>query len=229
VLLFGALAQFIGGQDATAGTKAAGYLLAGIVLWHVVYQSQIAQSTGFLEETWTRNLLNVMVTPIREVEYMAGVALFGMLKLVIGSGLTVIGALAFFSFDTTDLGLGLVPIGAVLLVVGWAISFLVVGLILRYGTGAEALAWGVMFVLMPLSGIFYPVDALPAVLQPIAKLLPTTHAFEALRTLVDGGGTDWNAIGIAALSASIFTALALWYCTRMLALFRRRGYITRYT
>lgn len=229
VLLFGALAAFVGGGDTSGGQAAAGYLLAGIVLWHVVYQSQIAQSTGFLEETWTRNLLNVMVTPIREVEYMAGVALFGMLKLVLGSGLMVIGALAFFSFDTTDLGFGLIPIGAVLLVVGWAISFLVVGLILRYGTGAEALAWGVMFVLMPLSGIFYPVDALPAVLEPIAKLLPTTHAFEALRTLVDGGGTDWNEIGLAALSASIFTALALWYCTRMLTLFRRRGYITRYT
>ena len=49
------------------------------------------------------------------------------------------------------------------------------------GAGAEALAWGVMFVVMPLSGIFYPVSSLPAVLQPIAQMLPTTHAFAALR------------------------------------------------
>ena len=32
---------------------------------------------------------------------------------------------------------------------------------------------------MPLSGVFYPVEALPGVLQPIAPLLPTTHAFAA--------------------------------------------------
>ena len=38
-----------------------------------------------------------------------------------------------------------------------------------------------MFVLLPLSGVFYPIDALPAVLQPIALVLPTTHAFAALR------------------------------------------------
>ena len=53
-----------------------------------------------------------------------------------------------------------------------------IGLVLRFGTGAEALAWGVMFVLLPLSGVFYPIDALPAVLQPLALALPTTHAFD---------------------------------------------------
>ena len=128
------------------------------MLWHVIYQSQIAMSTGFLEETWTRNLLNMMVTPVREVEYVAGVALFGMVKLVIGVGVMVLGALVFFSFDTWSLGFGLIPIAAVLLVVGWAISLFVIGLVLRFGTGAEALAWGVMFVLLPLSGVFYPID-----------------------------------------------------------------------
>ena len=104
----------------------------------------------------------------------------------------VIGALAFFSFHTWSLGFGLVPIVAVLLVVGWAISLFVMGLVLRFGTGAEALAWGVMFVLLPLSGVFYPTEALPTVLQPIALALPTTHAFTALRSLVDGNGSDWG-------------------------------------
>ena len=32
----------------TTPAKASGYLLAGIVLWHVIYQSQIAMSTGLL-------------------------------------------------------------------------------------------------------------------------------------------------------------------------------------
>lgn len=230
VLLFGSLATFVGGtSDASAAAKASGYLLAGIVLWHVIYQSQISMSTGFLEETWTRNLLNVMVTPLKEIEYVAGVALFGSLKLVMGVGVMVLGAVAFFSFDTWSLGWGLVPIGTVLLIVGWAISFFVMGLILRFGTGAEALAWGVMFVLMPLSGVFYPVDALPTLLQPIAKLLPTTHAFTALRTLVDDRVIDWAQIAIAAVGAIVTLMLAMWFLTSMLHTFRKRGYITRYT
>jgi ABC-2 type transport system permease protein len=229
VLLFGSLAAFVGTGSATPAAKASGYLLAGIVLWHVIYQSQIAMSTGFLEETWTRNLLNIMVTPLREVEYVAGVALFGMVKLVMGVGVMVLGALAFFSFDTWSLGWGLVPIAVVLLVVGWAISLFVIGLVLRMGTGAEALAWGVMFVLLPLSGVFYPTDALPTVLQPIAKLLPTTHAFAALRSIVDGHGNDWPQVVIAAIGALAMLGLALWFLVYMLKVFRKRGYITRYT
>jgi ABC-2 type transport system permease protein len=229
VLLFGALAEFVGGGDATSGERAAGYLLAGIVLWHVIYQSQIAVSTGFLEETWTRNILNLMVTPLREVEYVAGVALFGMAKLVIGVGLMVLGALVFFGFDTSTLGFGLVPIAAVLLAVGWGISLFVIGLVLRFGSGAEALAWGMMFVILPLSGVFYPVDALPTVVQPIAWALPTTHAFAALRDLVDGHGLDWAELGLAAGGTVVLILLGAWYLVAMLRRFRRRGYVTRYT
>lgn len=229
VVLFGSLAAFVGANGASGASKASGYLLAGIVLWHVIYQSQIAMSTGFLEETWTRNLLNMMVTPVREVEYVAGVALFGMVKLVMGVGVMVIGALAFFSFHTWSLGFGLIPIAVTLLIVGWAISMFVIGLVLRFGTGAEALAWGVMFVLLPLSGVFYPTDALPTVMRPLALALPTTHAFSALRGLVDHRGLNWTQIEIAAFGSVVMLALACWFLVRMLTTFRKRGYITRYT
>jgi ABC-2 type transport system permease protein len=229
VVLFGSLAAFVGTSQASGASKASGYLLAGIVLWHVIYQSQIAMSTGFLEETWTRNLLNMMVTPVREVEYVAGVAMFGMVKLVMGVGVMVLGALAFFSFHTWSLGFGLIPVAVTLLIVGWAISLFVIGLVLRFGTGAEALAWGVMFVLLPLSGVFYPTKALPTVMQPMALALPTTHAFSALRGLVDTGNLNWTQIVIAAAGSVVMLLLAAWFLVSMLKTFRKRGYITRYT
>lgn len=229
VLLFGAIAAFVGAGDIPAGRQAAGYLLAGIVLWHVIYQSQIAVSTGLLEETWTRNLLNLMVTPVRELEYVAGVALFGLAKLAMGVMVLVVGAAVFFAFDITALGFGLVPIAAVLLAVGWAISLLVMGFVLRFGTGAEALAWGVMFVVMPLSGVFYPVEALPGMLQPVARVLPTTWAFDALRELVDTGALAWGRLGVATALTAGCAAAAGWFAARMLGRFRQRGYISRHT
>ena len=119
------------------------------MLWHVVYQAQIAVSTGFMEETWSRNLLSLMVTPLRELELVAGIALFGLAKLVMGVGVVAVAAFALYAFDVTDLGIGLVPVIAVLLMGGWAIALLVIGLMLRFGNGAEALAWGIMFVAMP--------------------------------------------------------------------------------
>src|SRR5205085_1118477 len=138
VLLFGSIAAFVSPGNAGAGKLAAGYLLSGILLWHVVYQSQIALATGFLEEAWTRNLLNLMVTPMREAEYVAGVVLFGMVKLFMGLAVVSLTALGFFAFNVTDLGIGLIPVAAVLLVAGWLIALFVIALVLRFGTGAEA-------------------------------------------------------------------------------------------
>lgn len=228
VVLFGSIAVFVTG-DGGAGATAFGYLLAGIVLWHIIYQAEISLSTGFLEETWTRNLLNLMVTPLTEFEYVAGVALFGLVKLIVGVGLVALTALGLYAFDITDLGLGLIPVTAILLIVGWVIALFVVGMVLRFGSGAEALAWGMLFAIMPLSGVFYPVGALPSMLRPIAYALPTTHAFAAMRALVDGRGVAWNELALAAGTAALATTLALWFVTRMLRLFRRRGLITRYS
>lgn len=228
VVLFGSIGAFVAEAN-SSGAAAFGYLLGGIVLWHVVYQAQIALSTGFMEETWSRNLLNIMVTPLKEIEYVAGVALFGLVKLVLGVSLVSVSALVFFSFDITDMGLGLIPIAAILLVVGWVIALFVIGTVLRFGSGAEALIWGILFVVMPLSGVFYPVEALPDLVRPLAYILPTTHAFEAMRTLLDTGSLDWAAMGVAIGTAIIMTAGALAFLWKMLELFRSRGYISRYS
>jgi ABC-2 type transport system permease protein len=230
-VLFGSLGVFFAQRGGPSTTAQAGvaYLLSGIVLWHVVYQSQIAVSTGFMEETWSRNLLSLMVTPLRELELIAGVALFGLVKLAMGVAVVALTAFGLYAFDVTDLGLGLLPVFAVLLASGWAIALVVVGLMLRFGNGAEALAWGIMFVIMPLGGVFYPVESLPAAVRPFSELLPTTHAFAAGRQLVEGGPPPWGELALAAAGTVVVIAGALAFLAWMLRLFRRRGYVTRYT
>src|SRR5262245_27662418 len=82
VLLWGSLGTYVASQS-EASKSGAPYLIAGIVMFHVLFQTQIALNTGFMEETWSRNLLNVMVTPVKEIEYIAGVGLFGFVKLLL--------------------------------------------------------------------------------------------------------------------------------------------------
>jgi ABC-2 type transport system permease protein len=205
------------------------YLLAGVVLWHVIYQAQIAVSAGFLEETWSRNLLSMMVSPVSEGEYLLGTGLFGLVKTVLGVGGVALTALICYAFDITSLGIGLIPVTVLLLLSGWIIAMLVIGIVLRFGSGAEALVWGILFVLMPLSGTFFPVSALPDLLQPVAQALPTTHAFTAARQLVDGGAFPWHELWLSAVLTAIAGAAAMLYVTSMLRVFRRRGYVTRYS
>jgi ABC-2 type transport system permease protein len=148
-----------------------------------------------------------MVTPIREVEYVAGVAMFGMLKLCIGVGLLAIGAFVFYSFDVSTLGFGVIPIAAVLLMVGWCISLLVIGIVLRFGTGAEA-PRGVMFGALPL-GVFYPVDAPP---DGASRCPSRTDDARFRRAAVSWTGTpDWGWLGGPA-AETVVLAVLVWYC-----------------
>jgi ABC-2 type transport system permease protein len=226
-VLFGAIGVYFGRQAGSEEASAA-FLLAGIILFHVVFQAEVSVATGFLEETWSRNLLNLMVTPLTELEYGMGVALFGIAKLTLGVGIVSLVALALFAFEITSLGLALVPLVAILLVVGWAMAMFVIGLILRVGQGAEIMTWGVIALILPLSGIFYPVSALPEVLQPVAQALPTTHVFAAAREVVDGQPLPWDEVALGALGALVLAVLGVWYLTRMLSVFRSRGYISRH-
>jgi ABC-2 type transport system permease protein len=226
-VLFGAIGVYFGRQSGAEEASAA-FLLAGIILFHVVFQAEVSVATGFLEETWSRNLLNLMVTPLTELEYGAGVALFGIAKLTIGVGIVSVVAFALFAFEITSLGLSLLPLVAILLVVGWAVALFVIGLILRVGQGAEIMTWGVIALILPLSGIFYPVSALPDILEPVAEALPTTHVFAAAREVVDGNALPWDQVGLGALGAVVLSVLGVWYLTRMLAVFRSRGYISRH-
>jgi ABC-2 type transport system permease protein len=227
-MLFGSIGVFASRASGGAAQVPL-YLMAGIVLWHVVYQAQIALSTGFLEETWSRNLLNLFTTPTREWEYMAGVALFGLVKLGVGVGAVALIAWTVYAFHITSLGFGLLPVVVLLMAIGMAISLFVVGLVLRFGSGAEALAWGILFGIMPISGVFYPVSALPSLIRPIAHALPTTHTFVVGQTLARGEPMPWGELGIAFGTTVALVVLSLAYAAWMLRVFRERGFVTRYS
>lgn len=216
-------------QQGGAGRSTTPYMIAGVLLMHVVYQANVSLATGFLEETWTRNLLNMMVTPLKETEYLAGLVVVSLLRLVVALCTVGVAAAALYAFDVTSAGWGLLPVVAVLMLVGWVIAMFVIGLTLRFGSGAEILTWGILFIVIALSGTFYPVGALPGVLQPLAHLLPSTQAYAAGRTLLDGEPLPWDRIGIAAAQLAVLATTGTAFALHMLRLFRRRGYITRFT
>ncbi len=229
VILYGSIGVFVTDQSSAAAQSSSTYMLAGIMLFHFLYQTQVANSTAFLEETWSRNLLNIMTTPVTELEYATGMAAIGLVKLVLGIGMVALCGIILYSFNLFDLGLALIPIAGSLMVMGWAVSMFVIGLVLRFGQAAEAWTWGILFLIMPLSGVFYPISSLPDALQPIGRLLPTTYAFAAARAILGGEATPWRDIALAWVGGLALLAVGTWYLSRMLRLFRRRGLVTRFS
>lgn len=88
------------------------------------------------------------------------------------------------------MGLPLVAFFSGLLVFGWSIGLAVAAMLLRYGLGAEELAWAAIFLIAPVSGVYYPIAVLPAPLQAIAQAIPAAHVFEGMRGVLLHGVFD---------------------------------------
>jgi ABC-2 type transport system permease protein len=167
--------------------QASGVLISGVLLWDVLFRGQLGVALVFMEEMWSRNLGQLFVSPLRPGELVAALLAMSLIRTLIGVGGAALIAIPLFHYSIFDLGLPLLAFFVNLIVMGWAIGLAVSGLVLRYGLGAESMAWIAIFAVQPVSGVYYPVETLPGWLQTIAHGLPSSHVFEGMRAvLIDG-------------------------------------------
>jgi ABC-2 type transport system permease protein len=133
---------------------------------------------------WSRNLANLMISPLKPIEFVVALMIMSLVRLAIGLIPVTLLAIAFFGFNLFGLGLALAAFFVNLMLTSWAVGIFVSGLVLRNGLGAENIAWTIMFVFLPLTCVYYPVAVLPPWLQHVSWLLPPTYVFEGMRALV---------------------------------------------
>src|SRR3981189_194773 len=162
IITWGFLQNYIS-QTSGFFARAGGSLIGAVILWDILFRGQLGFSISFLEEMWARNLGNLMMSPIR---------------LAIGVIPMTLLALYFFDFNFYGIGLPLIAFFCNLIFTSWSIGIFVSGLGLRNGLGAESIVLTLMFGVMPLACVYYPVTVLPHWLQYVAWALPPTYVFE---------------------------------------------------
>jgi ABC-2 type transport system permease protein len=209
MVVWGFVTAYLAGVQTNTASIAAGMLLGGALLWEVTLRSQMGFSISFLEEIWSRNLGHVFVSPLRPRELVAGLMAVSVIRVVVGVAPAILLAWLLYAFGLFSMGPVVVAFFAALLMMGWAVALGVTALILRHGAGAEALAWSVLFGLMPISAVFYPVAILPGWLQAVALSLPAAHVFEGMRAALLEGRIAWGHLAAAfALDAAWLAAMA---------------------
>lgn len=167
--------------------QATGILISAVLLWDVMFRGQISLFLSFLEEIWSRNLGHLFVTPLRTGELILALLFVSLIRTFIGVGGAALLAILFFDVSVFDLGLPLASFFVNLIIMGWSLGLIVSAMVLRFGQGAESLGWAAIFLVQPISGVYYPISVLPQWLQPLATLMPSTHIFDGMRTiLIDG-------------------------------------------
>jgi ABC-2 type transport system permease protein len=183
MLTWGFLQKYLAGNTNTLA-QAAGVLIGSILLWDILFRSNIGFATTFIEEMWSRNLGNLLTSPLRPYELIIALSVWSVIRLSVSMVPVATAAYFIFGFNLLDLGLPLAAFFAVLVLTSWSLGLISAGVILRYGLGAEELAWSLAFLLLPLCCVYYPVSVLPNWLQVIALALPPTHVFEGMRSIL---------------------------------------------
>ncbi|MGE0658945.1 MAG: ABC transporter permease [Reyranellaceae bacterium] len=222
MIMWGFMSQFLAGQTSYIA-QAFGVLLSAVLLWDVLFRGQLAVSISFFEEMWSRNLGHLFVTPLRPGEFAASLLSISLLRTLLGIVPASLLAVAFFGFSVYSLGLSLAAFFFSLLMFGWAIGLAVTGLVLRHGLGAENIAWGLVFALLPVSAVYYPVSVLPEWLQWVAYAMPAAYSFEGMRSILlhNEVRLDLMAAGFALNIVYLGLGVALFFHYFRVA--RRRG------
>jgi ABC-2 type transport system permease protein len=161
--------------------------LGALILWDILFRSQLGISVSFLEDVWARNFLNLFVSPLKPGEYLVSLMLVSAVKIVLAGTLMSVLAWIFYSFNIFVIGMSLVPFVINLVALGWAIGIFTTSLILRFGQQAEILAWGIAVLFQLVSAVFYPMAVLPPVLRTLARYVPSSYVFEGMREVISTG------------------------------------------
>ncbi|MEA2905502.1 MAG: type transport system permease protein [Alphaproteobacteria bacterium] len=183
LLVWGFL-QFYIAQNSGFFARAGGVFIGAVMMWDILFRGQLGFSISFLEEMWARNLGNLMISPLRPIEFVCALMIMSIVRLAIGMVPVTLLAIAFFGFNIYGLGVALAFFFLNLILTSWSVGIVVSGVVMRNGMGAESLAWTMMFLIMPVICVYYPVSVLPEWLQWVAWALPPTYVFEGMRALI---------------------------------------------
>jgi len=222
MILWGFTSQFLMSNSSYVA-RAGGVLLGAVLLWDVLFRSQLGVSMSFLEELWSRNLGQLFISPLRPYEWVLSLIAMSVVRVSIGVVPAVLLAIPLYHYSLFSLGLPLIAFFTLLIAMGWGIGLVLGALLLRHGLGAESLAWAAVFVLAPASAVYYPVSILPHWLQFVAWALPSAHVFEGMRTEMFEHRFAWDHFAAAAALDVVYLAVGAAAFLYAFGLARRAG------
>lgn len=226
VIVWGFLAVYLSHNSST-GPTLINFLLGAAILWGVFYSIQRDISMGFLDELWARNLLNLFSSPLSVWEYICGLIIINLIKMSVGFLMASLLAWAFYAFNIFPHAFLLLPYFVNLIFFALALGIFITGLIFRYTTKIQGLAWSFAGILNPISCVFYPLSTLPKFLQDIAWFLPTTHVFEGMREVLSIGLFSASHFWWGLILNIIYMFLAVLFFNKIFKISKDRGLIVK--
>jgi ABC-2 type transport system permease protein len=193
------------------------YLLIGAIMWSYMSVLFIIVAETVAWERWEGTLEYTFMAPIHRLTHLFGVCAFAVIYGIVRIILMLLVLVLVFHLNLAHANL---LSALVVLIVG---SFAMVGMgligavfpLLSPEKGAQA-THIILAVILLVSGVYYPVQVLPAWLQPLAYVSPTYWALIGQRkALLEGAPLWqlWDVLGALVLTGLVFVPIGYFVFT----------------
>ena len=221
IVLWGLTSSWLLQQKEVPGLVLA--ILTALVFWQIVWRASYEISVNLLEELWNTNLVNLFSSPLTFGEWVAGILLMSLFKLVITVVVGFGAVWLLYSLNIIQMGWLLIPYMINLIIFGWTVGMFTSAFIIYFGLKIQTIAWVFGFIFAPFSAVYYPVSQLPVAIQPISRLLPATYVFEGLRQYLFYGIFNLEYLFVAAGMNVIYFLLAFAFFKFMFIKSKQKG------
>lgn len=199
-------------------------IILGMMGWRVMYFLTLEIVSSFTEEHWSKSLPYLFAAPISRMEFALGSALSGVLKSIFVLIIYLVLTNVIYGFAVPDWTIFAIGI-FFLAVSGFTLGLFALGLAYFMKEEAFNISFILPDMLALLSGVYFSIDAVyPAWLLPVIRLLPTTQAFELLKSSVNLGHAD---LAMLIATSAVWLAIAYVFNGYMYDRARKEGKLAR--
>ncbi|KKR60668.1 hypothetical protein A2470_00300 [Candidatus Curtissbacteria bacterium RIFOXYC2_FULL_41_11] len=223
LVLWGFLSSFVQFQTPSL----ANFLLGGMILWVIFERVGSNVGVDFMFDVWERNLMNVLASPIKLPEYITGLVIVSLLKVLISFLAMWFVATVFFGFAINLYGISLAAFWVNLVFFAVVLGIFNVSIVMRFGNTIGPLTWILPFAIQPFAAVFYPVAVLPIFIQKIVWFLPISHVFEGMRfTFTTGRFQSLEFLAALGLNL-VYFVIVIGFFTYIFNLVKRKGSLAK--
>jgi ABC-2 type transport system permease protein len=161
------------------------YLLIGTLVWRFLSGVFHNISEMIAWERWEGTIEYTFMAPVRRFTQMMGQTTFSIVYSLLFTGIIAAVVAFFFHLDLSQANLW----GALTMLLAGSLSFVGLGMVasvlpLLFPERGAQMTNVVQATFLLISGVYYPIQVLPAGLQPLARVSPATYVLEGMRAAV---------------------------------------------
>jgi ABC-2 type transport system permease protein len=199
-------------------------IILGMMGWRLIYFLNLEMVSAFVEEYWSKSLAHLLISPVSRLELAAGSAASGLLKGAFVIMIYIVFTNALYGFVITDWAAFLAAM-FFMAVIGFSMGLFTLGIGYYWKEEAFNIGFILPDLVVLLSGVYFSVESVyPAWALPFVNALPSTQAFNLLKSMVGAGEAD---VPLLAALCAAWLAAAYLFNGAMYEKARRAGRLTR--